>query len=246
MQSKKQGFSWLWALFELKGDMKFKSPLITGRFVKRYKRFFADFEHQGQVYTAHVPNTGSLLSVNVPGQACRVSPADNPERKLRYTLEMIQAPTGAWVGVNTSTPNTIVREFLENEYPGKVKAEYKISAETRLDFAIDQGDGKMHFIEVKNVTYLDGETARFPDAVTERGQKHLRELMSLIEQGHTAEIIFTIQRNDAKQFSTADSIDPEYGRLLREAMSRGLKVSPYVVELNESEVRLSKVKLPVV
>ncbi|WP_415061128.1 DNA/RNA nuclease SfsA [Bdellovibrio sp.] len=240
--------------------MKFSHKLQEGIFLKRYKRFFADIEWRGQQITAHVPNTGSLKSVNNPGQHCLFSESDNPDRKLKFTLEMIKSPLGAWVGVNTSTPNAIVRETLERvvghtgvvgtfsewSHFDEIKPEYKISAETRLDFALKKkGSEKMHFIEVKNVTLAEEGVAKFPDAVTERGQKHIRELMMLMEQGHTVELVFTVQRHDCGTFAPADDIDPEYGRLLREAFQKGLKISPLVVDLSPEAVELSETKLPV-
>lgn len=241
--------------------MKYSEKLQQGVFLKRYKRFFADIEWLGQQITAHVPNTGSMKSANNPGQPCLFSESKNPERKLKFTLEMIQSPTGAWIGVNTSTPNTIVRETLQSvvgrgsEVVGAFSAwaqfdtckpEFKISAETRLDFALSKKDSAfLHYIEVKNVTLAENGVAKFPDAVSERAQKHLRELMILIEQGHTAEIVFTVQRNDCGSFSPADDIDPEYGRLLREASQKGVKVTPLLVELTPEEARLSEASLPV-
>lgn len=238
--------------------MKFTRKLQQGVFLKRYKRFFADIDFNGQAITAHLPNTGSLKSVNNPGQACLFSESDNPERKLKFTLEMIESPNGGWVGVNTATPNTIVKETLQSvvgqqkEAGGfsfwsqfdEVKPEYKISAETRLDFMLKKKNSdKMHFIEVKNVTLAENGTAKFPDAVSERAQKHVRELMQLMEQGHTAEILFTIQRQDCNSFSPADDIDPVYGNLLREAAQKGLKVTPLVVKLSPETVELSETKL---
>lgn len=242
--------------------MKYNRPLDEGVFLKRYKRFFADIEWKGEMLTAHVPNTGSMKSVNNPGALCLFSHSDNPERKLKQTLEMIQAPSGAWVGVNTATPNTVVRETLLSivgKASGKlpknwqhwgefdeVKPEFKISAETRLDFALSKATSdKKHFIEVKNVTLAEGTQAMFPDAETTRGQKHLHELMNLIEQGHSAEILFTIQRSDCTEFSPADDIDPEYGKLLREAVQKGLKISPFIVDLSPVEAVLSDRLLPV-
>lgn len=239
--------------------MKFTKKLHEGIFLKRYKRFFADIEWQGQQVTAHVPNTGSMKGVNNPGQLCLFSESDNPERKLKYTLEMIKAPTGTWVGVNTSTPNAIVKEtlsrvvgregivgaFAEWSHFDELKPEFKISAETRLDFALKKKNTeKMHFIEVKNVTLAEGAVAKFPDAVSERGQKHLTELMQLMDQGHTAELVFTIQRRDCSSFSPADDIDPEYGRLLREAFHKGVKITPLVVDLSPDSVELSEIILP--
>lgn len=238
--------------------MKYSKKLHSGIFLKRYKRFFADVEFQGNVVVAHVPNTGSMKGLNVPGQPCLISESTNPERKLKFTLEMIQASTGAWVGVNTATPNSIVREALLSvlgktptgsfaHWGGfdEVKPEYKISAETRLDFALKKAaSDKFHFIEVKNVTLAEGEQAQFPDAVSERAQKHVRELMALMDQGHSAELIFTVQRNDCKVFSPADHIDPEYGKVLREAVQRGLRVTPLVVNLDAETVELSEILLP--
>ncbi|KHD89859.1 MAG: sugar fermentation stimulation protein [Bdellovibrio sp. ArHS] len=239
--------------------MKFSQRLHEGVFLKRYKRFFADVQFQGQEVVAHVPNTGSLKSVNNPGQLCLISETDNPERKLKFTLQAIQSPQGSWVGVNTATPNTVMKETLL-EVVGKpgvlgtfahwsvfdeVKPEYKISAETRLDFVLKKKNSeKMHFIEVKNVTLAEATTAKFPDAVSERAQKHLRELMQLIEQGHSAEIVFTVQRPDCDVFAPADDIDPAYGQLLREAHGKGVKVTPLVVKLSPEAVELSEQELP--
>lgn len=242
--------------------MKYGTPLDEGRFLKRYKRFFADIEWRGQTLTAHVPNTGSLKSVNNPGAACLFSHSDNPERKLKQTLEMIQAPSGAWVGVNTATPNVVVKEALfkwvgaanKKECPlnwqhwleyDEIKPECKISPETRLDFALKQkGSERRHFIEVKNVTLAEGDVAMFPDAETTRGQKHLQELMSLMSEGHTAEILFTIQREDCRMFAPADGIDALYGKLLRQACERGLRISPFVVDLSPVEAALTDRLLP--
>lgn len=233
--------------------MKFHAPLLEGKFIKRYKRFFADFEREGQVLTAHCANTGSMKSCNDPGSPCRVSEATDPERKLRFTLEMIQAADGAWVGVNTSIPNKIVKEALEAKlFPhwemfDVIKPEFKLNKETRLDFCLTQSSsGKQHFIEVKNVTLAEGKTAMFPDAVTERGQKHLRELIELVSKGHSCEILFTVQRDDCDFFSAAAKIDPEYARLLSEAITAGVRVTPVVVHLTQNEVYLTKTILPLI
>ncbi|HRO67945.1 MAG TPA: DNA/RNA nuclease SfsA, partial [Pseudobdellovibrionaceae bacterium] len=169
--------------------MKFHSKLQNGTFLKRYKRFFADIEWNGQLITAHVPNTGSLKGCNEPGNACLFSVNDDPARKLKYTLEMIKAKSGSWVGVNTSSPNKIVKEALEARLLphwkdfSSIKAEAKLDARTRFDFEALDLEGRKTYLEVKNVTMAEGETAFFPDAVTERGQKHLRELMRLAGEG---------------------------------------------------------------
>lgn len=232
--------------------MKFESSLEQGRFLKRYKRFFADIEWNGKTITAHVPNTGSMKSCSEPDSPCLFSISKNLERKLPYTLEMIQTKAGTWVGVNTSQPNKLVKEALQFEHFDwwkgyeEIKPEFKISAESRLDFALlKSGTEKKHFIEVKNVSLVENSIAKFPDAVSERGQKHLRDLMKLKEEGHSVEIVFTIQRSDATQFAPADEIDPEYGRLLRQAIKAGVRVTPVVVLLSSTEMKLSKQLLPV-
>lgn len=235
--------------------MKFKPALLEGTFQKRYKRFFADFTLSGQTEVAHVPNTGSLRSVNVPGQPCLVKPADNPERKLRFTLEAIKSKeSGVWIGVNTANPNALVKEAFTDGIIShwkawdKLDAEVKLSKETRLDFMLSKTEGssvKRHYIEVKNVTLGEAGVAYFPDAVTERGQKHLRELMTLVAEGHSAEIFYTIQREDCKEFRPADDIDPVYGELLREASRQGVRVSAYLVHVSPEEIVLTNKSVPV-
>lgn len=242
--------------------MRFEKPLLEGKLLKRYKRFFADVELNGEVVVAHVPNTGSMKGCAEPGSLCLLSPASNPERKLKYTLEMVKTPS-SWVGVNTGHPNHLVRELWESktlshwqEYDGG-QLEVKISKETRLDMALWKNsqdrvlkNGKLtsieaplHFIEVKNVSLAENGTALFPDAVTERGQKHLRELMELIEQGHSCEIVFVIQRQDCRKFSPADDIDPEYGKLLREAHKKGLRITPLSCQLSNDSLKLEPTPL---
>lgn len=249
--------------------MKFKNRLYEGTLLQRYKRFFADVEFEGETYTIHVPNTGSLKGVIAKDQPqkCWFSLHGDESKKLKGTLEAIQAG-GVWIGINTSYPNKIVQESIEQgrSHGGSYlshwrgynfyKSEYKISKETRLDgvFCIREDDihreeALKHFIEIKNTTLLEEKggkrTAMFPDAVTERGQKHLKELMALMEAGHKAELIYTIQRPDAEQFATADHIDPKYGQLFREAVQKGLIVTPFVVQITRDEIRLTDTVLPV-
>lgn len=216
--------------------MNFKESTQQVSLIKRYKRFFADVKtDDGQTLTAHVPNTGSLktcLSDNAP---CIITLSNDPKRKLKATLQFIKTPTG-WAGVNTSLPNMIVNEALNQKiikdwtpYP-IIKPEFKLSPETRIDFALaktadDLGAKKnLYFIEVKNVTYAEHNVAYFPDAVTTRGQKHLKELMDLVRQGHQAEILFVVQRQNIKRFKPQTDIDPEYAKLLKKAKSKGVVV----------------------
>lgn len=215
--------------------------------------------------TIHVPNTGSLKSVieknASPLQKCWFSLSDDPNRKLKGTLHAVQTIKGSWVGINTSSPNKIVTEAAQESIKtgkpifkhwkgfGFYKSEYKISKESRLDgvFVKSESDltnpkSKKHFIEIKNTTLLTEKNnkryAQFPDAVTERGQKHLTEMMKLIDQGHTCELIFTVQRSDVDLFSVAEDIDPEYGKLFKKAVDKGLIVTPALVELSQQEIKL--------
>ena len=235
--------------------MKTLSPMEQGIFLKRYKRFFADIEWKGQVITAHVANTGSLKTCGEAGSPCLFTVHDNPKRKLKYSLEMMQAPSGSWVGINTSLPNQLVKQALTDKILpqwkdwDEVQPEFKINAETRLDFRLKKIKQKLnpekhHFIEVKNVTLMRDKKAQFPDAVTTRGQKHLRELMALMDQGHSAELVFVVQREDCKAFTTADDIDPDYGQIFRQALSAGLRVTVLQTKLSPEGVFLTGQTLP--
>jgi len=238
--------------------MKFKTRVHEGVFLKRYKRFFADVQLGSEIVIAHVANTGSLKAASEPNAPCWVSEAENPERKLRYSLEAIKLPS-SWVGVNTSWPNQLAKEAFEKQTFhhwknfDELQAEVKINPESRLDLLLSNSKSKKkHYVEIKNTTLATGDfankkgRAQFPDSVTERGQKHLRELMKLVEQGFEAEILFTIQRGDCIEFAPADEIDPEYGRLLREAARKGVTITAALVEITPAEIFLTGKTLPVV
>lgn len=231
--------------------IKYEKVLHKGKLLKRYKRFFADIEFQGQQIVAHVPNTGSLKSCLYKDQACYFSDAENPDRKLKYTLEIVETPTGL-VGVNTQTPNLMMKKAIEAKLLSHwqsfdiIKPEFKINSETRLDFKLENSKTqKTHFIEVKNVSLMEDGVALFPDAETTRGQKHIKELMDLMEQGHSCEIVFFIQRSDVQKFSPAYDIDPEYAKLLELAAKRGLVISPIVCSVTEKGINLKDKVLPV-
>lgn len=223
--------------------MKFEEVVREAKFIKRYKRFFADVHVEGAVVVAHVPNTGSLKTCLFDGADCIVTESNNPARKLKATLQFLRTPT-SWVGVNTSLPNFLVHEAWSSKtIPGwsdfsHAQREYKLSKETRLDMVLARSaedlaaKQNLHHIEVKNVTLASDCTALFPDAETTRGQKHLRELMALKKAGHGAEIVFVVQRQDCTHFSPADDIDPEYGRLLRQAHAEGVVISVYACDID--------------
>ena len=225
--------------------MRFKSALIRGTLVQRYKRFLADIRlDSGEFVTAHCTNTGSMMGCKSPGSAVYISRSDNGNRKLAYTWELIQA-NSAWVGINTMHPNRLVAEAVQagviRELCGyqAVRREVKVSAHSRLDLCLDGTNGCC-FVEVKNVTLAIDGAAAFPDAVSERATKHLKELMRLKLKGHRAALVFVIQRDDCDHFRPADEIDPEYGRWLRRASKAGVEVLPYVAKVTPKEILLTE------
>lgn len=229
--------------------MKLPAPLLEGVLVKRYKRFFADVKlPDGTVVTAHTPNTGSMKQCAVPGHQVLISRADDPKRKLKFTLELIRVGD-YWVDTHTQRTNRLVEEALRSGWIAgladyQVTPEFKIGA-SRIDFLLENNDEKV-LVEVKNVTLIKGSsTACFPDAVTTRGQKHLRELLEAKQQGYRAVIFFLVQRGEATDFSPADEIDPEYGLLLREVVSGGVEALAYQTLVTPEENRVYQ-QIPVV
>ncbi len=225
--------------------MIFKEPLIEGQLIKRYKRFLADVRlPDGEVVLVHVPNSGSMKGVSDPGSLCRISKSNNLLRKIPYTLEMVQASNRQWVGVNTSLTNHLVQEAIEHkklkewsEYTD-FKREVKINRESRLDFLLTSKN-KSLYVEVKNVSMAAPPRAVFPDAKTERGQKHLRELNKLAIGGFETEILFVVQREDCETFSPCDEIDPVYGKLLREVAKKKVIPRCWACKITPSSIELS-------
>jgi len=224
--------------------MRFPSPLITGTLIQRYKRFLADVRlADGTIVTAHCTNTGSMIGCKTPGSAVYISRCVNQRRRLAYTWELIRV-NGHWVGINTLHPNRLVVEGIEaGVFPelqgyGSIRREICTRQGTRLDVCLEGRDG-FCFVEIKNVTLAIDGTAAFPDAVTARGKKHLRELIRLKRQGHRAVILFVIQRADCDSFRPADEIDQEYGRWLRRAARAGVEVLPYQARVTPQEIVLT-------
>lgn len=224
--------------------MVLPQPLIAGRLVRRYKRFLADVElDDGSRVTAHTPNTGSMQQCAVPGQQVLLSKSDNPKRKLAWSWELVEV-NGHWVDINTHRANRVVEEALQNNVVTafqnyKVRPEFPF-AESRIDFMLE-GNNEKVLLEVKNVTLCcrSGQ-ACFPDAVTTRGQKHLRDLMMAKQDGWRAVIFFLVQRADAETFSPADGIDAEYGRLLREAVATGVEAFAYRTLVSPEATQIEK------
>ncbi len=224
--------------------MQLPQPLIAGRLLRRYKRFLADVElADGSVVTAHTPNTGSMQQCAVPGHNVLLSRSDNPQRKLAWSWELVEV-NGHWVDINTHRANRVVEEALSNDRVDAlqgytVRPEFSY-ADSRIDFMLE-GHGEKVLLEVKNVTLCCAEAvACFPDAVTTRGQKHLRDLMAAVNDGWRAVIFFLVQRGDAEAFAPADHIDPEYGRLLRKAVGCGVEVMVYRTIVNRQRTCLEK------
>ena len=230
--------------------MRLSQSLIKGKLILRYKRFLADVElEDGTIVTAHTPNSGSMKGCREPGSLVLLSQSANPKRKLKYTWELIRV-NKQWVGINTGHPNKLVREGIENgtvsELQGydTIRPEVKYGQNSRIDLLLEGIAGKC-YVEVKNVTLVEDNVAYFPDAVTERGQKHLRELMAVVTAGDRAVIFFVVQRRDAKYVSPADNIDPVYGKLLREAVENGVEALAYQAVVSPKQIYL-KARLPVI
>ena len=229
--------------------MKFKSPLLKGTLVKRYKRFFADIIlESGETVTAHCANSGSMLAVKPEGAPVWISPANNPKRKLQYTWEIVEVE-GHNVGINTAHPNLIVSEAIEAgripELSGydSLRREVKYGKNSRIDALLEAEGQPACYVEVKNVTMKRELTpsgnAEFPDSVTARGAKHLVELADMIAEGHRAVMFYLVQRGDCAAFSVAGDIDPEYEAGLITAMKSGVEVVCYQCEVTPWEISIS-------
>lgn len=218
--------------------------LTSGRILKRYKRFFVDVElADGSIVVAHCANTGSMKTCWEPGWSVLLSPATNPERKLRWTLEFT-LPPGQFIMVNTGLTNHLVKETLSELAPFKdyltVLPEQKIF-DSRFDFLLTQPGLPDFWVEVKNVTLLESAgVASFPDAVSTRGLKHLNDLMKLKESGYRAAMFYVLSRSDAEKFKSADKIDPDYAQALKLAVSKGVEVYCFGLEKKGDEYKLTK------
>ncbi|MBR3880526.1 MAG: DNA/RNA nuclease SfsA [Mailhella sp.] len=220
--------------------LKYPEGCRVGRFIRREKRFFVHAELDGQEVLAHTNNTGTMLGLLRPGAPVLLSPAENPERKLKWTLEALGQswPNGGmfWVGVNTSTPNHLLTALFHvgllpwaRGYTA-IKRE-AVNGESRLDGLLTGPDKPALWVECKNVTLVEDCAAAFPDAVTSRGAKHLQTLMRLKAEGQRAAMLYIIQRPDGRCFRAADYIDPVYAEALTEAAQAGVEIYPVVVDV---------------
>jgi sugar fermentation stimulation protein A len=223
--------------------MTFNQSLQAAILIKRYKRFLADVETEdGQLLTVHCPNSGSMRGCSTPGSEVMISRSANPKRKYPHTLEMVKAKT-IWVGVNTARTNYLAAEAFAKGVVAEIgtvdhiQREVKTSARTRLDFLLQKGKRKI-YVEVKNCSLVENDVAMFPDAVTVRGTKHLRELLALKQAGFEAAVFFCVQRRDAHSFTAARHIDPEYGDTLSLVHSHGVLVLAYEAEVTPSTIEI--------
>ena len=225
--------------------MNFENKLISGVFIKRYKRFFVDVKIKNKVITAHCPNTGSMMGLLSVGNKVWISESNNLKRKLRYTLQIIEKDKKK-IGVNTHLTNKIVKEALESgiikefNKTSEIKPEQKFGSNTRFDFLVKDKKNKS-FIEVKNVTLSRTPMlAEFPDAVTSRGLKHINDLISAVKKGYRSYLFFVIQRNDCNKFSIAKDIDPQYSKLLTVALRNNVKIICYDCKFSSKGIKLNK------
>ena len=220
---------------------------ISGKLIKRYKRFFADvqLDNNKEIVTAHCPNTGSMLGLLGEGNAVKLSEANKKDRKLKFTLEIIKS-NGASVGVNTHRANRIVEAaLLSNKIKNikkiiHIKREVRYGENSRIDFLVNNKDEEI-YIEVKNVTLsLKKGIAEFPDAITERGSKHLKELSKIKDKKTRAIMLYLIQRDDCKYFQIAKEIDEKYNSNLQKAIESGVEVLCYNCKFRNNKIELDK------
>ena len=227
--------------------MQFAPPLIEGRLLKRYKRFLADVElSDGNVITAHTANTGAMTGCCEPGSRVWLSRSDNPKRKYPLTWEIIEVAPGVSCGINTMLSNKLVREAIESGFVTELSGYQSVRSEvrygnenSRIDLLLESDPPENNppcYVEVKNVTLVNNGVGLFPDAVTARGTKHLRELMFMVEQGARAVIFYCVQRKDCGEVRPAETIDELYGQTLRQALAAGVEALAYGFQVSPTEI----------
>jgi len=228
--------------------LPFNNQCIEAEFIQRYKRFSIEVSFRGKTLWAHTNNTGSMLGLLRPGQKVWLSRAKNPNRKLPYTLELVRIHD-MWVGVNTLTPNRILKKAWEMNHIPELESFDHFSSEvtygdSRFDTCVSNKDTKL-WIEAKNVTLVEDDVAAFPDAITTRGQKHLQTLTQMRQSGLNTALFFLVQRSDAQCFAPADYVDPQYAKLFYAAISEGVQIWVYQANISQSGIGLGDM-LPVI
>jgi len=233
--------------------VQFPAPLIPAILIRRYKRFLADvILNDGRVVTVHTPNTGAMTGCAVPGSRIWLRDTGNPDRKYPLAWELSTAPGGSLVGVNTHLANRLVGEAVEGGVITELQGYESLCPEvrygeegSRIDWLLQRRGRADCYVEVKSVTLVrGGGRAAFPDAVSRRGSKHLRELTAIVRGGDRAVLLFCVQRGDATLVEPAADIDPAYATALREAMDAGVEVLAYRARISTRAIRLHR-RLPV-
>lgn len=229
--------------------MRFQTPLVPGRLIRRYKRFLSDvtLEADGREVVAHCPNPGAMLGLAEPGMRVWLEPNDDPKKKLKFGWRLVELEDGHMAGIDTAVPNRVVREALEaRKVPAlaaykTVRPEVKYGKNSRVDFLLTEPGLPDAYVEVKNVHLRrQGSLAEFPDCVTERGAKHLDELSTMVEEGHRAVMLYLVQRTDCDSFALARDLDPKYGKAFDAAISLGVEAICYETVISTKDVVLSK------
>ena len=228
-------------------------PLLEGILIKRYKRFLADIQiDNGEIVTAHCPNTGPMRGLLKEGAKVRISPSSSPKRKLAWTWEQIKVRGNnneeVWVGINTLFANKLIKNFIEQNFLQEklgdikeIKSEvvYGKDKKSRIDFLLtpkcSNPDNRNIYIEVKNTTWTKNNIALFPDTETKRGQKHLIEMKGLLPKSKSV-LVLCITRNDINCFAPGDDADPLYGELFRESVKAGMLVFPCCFQFHKDHV----------
>ncbi|MGX9356320.1 DNA/RNA nuclease SfsA [Roseobacteraceae bacterium S113] len=227
--------------------MRFQTPLVPARLIRRYKRFLADavLEADGREITAHAPNPGAMLGLAEPGMRIWLEPNDDPKKKLKFGWRLAELDGGHMAGIDTGVPNKVVGESLRAGAIAplagysNVRAEVKYGTNSRIDFLLTEPGQADAYVEVKNVHLRrEGDWAEFPDCVTTRGAKHLRELSDMAAAGHRAVMLYLVQRTDCARMRLAEDLDPGYAAALRLARDAGVEVLCFDTEITREGVRL--------
>ncbi len=225
--------------------MLLPQPMLRGRLVSRYKRFFADVAlDDGRTLTTHCPNPGSMLGMNAPGLTVWVSRSEDPKRKLAHTLELVEVD-GALIGVNTMLPNRLVAEaLLEGAIPelagyASTRREVKYGESSRVDFLLQAPDRPVCWVEVKSVTLSRSRgLAEWPDSVSARGARHVAELEAVAARGERAVVLFLVQRNDCDRFALAADLDPAFSRAFARAVAGGIETLAYACKISSTHINI--------
>ena len=232
--------------------MEFTTSLVRGKLIRRYKRFLADVElADGEIVTAHCPNTGAMTGCAEPGFTVFLSKSDNPKRKLQFTWELAQDFAGNFIGINTHAANKLVAEALNNKSLPQFNQVETVKREvsppggqSRFDFQLTLAN-ELHYMEVKSVTLARGQVGYFPDAVTTRGTRHCKELGELAQQGVPTTLAFCVQHTGIREVRIAQEIDPHYARAVNEARHRGVEVVAFGCSINQQKLEINQT-LPVI